>query len=122
MAGKTLRRRDRGEVTEIGGGPVVDRAIARVGWWLPETVVAAARAGLVLWAGLGWLIWPIAAGLLMRIGWEWPATRRSARVIAALAEGIARWWRRRRRRHRREYKGPVDAAVRSGRERDEVAS
>jgi hypothetical protein len=97
MAGKTLRRRDRGEVTETGGGPVVDRAIARVGWWLPETVVVAALAGLVLWAGIGWLVWPIAAGLLVRIGWEWPVTRRCSRVIAAVAAGIARWWRRRHR-------------------------
>lgn len=120
MAGKTLRRRDRGEVTETGGGPVVDRAIARVGWWLPETVVAAALAGLVLWAGISWLAWAIAAGLLVRIGWEWPVTRRSARLITALAAAIAGWWRRH--QHRREHKGSADVTVRAGHERDEVAS
>jgi MFS family permease len=116
MAGKTLRRRGRGEVTMVAREPVVDRAVARVGWWLPETVVAAALAGLVLWAGIGWLVWPIAAGLLVRIGWEWPVTRRCSRVIAALAAGIARW------RRRREHQGSADAAVRAGRDRDEVAS
>ncbi|MEV6878634.1 hypothetical protein [Amycolatopsis sp. NPDC051128] len=119
MAGKTLRRRERGEVTETGGGPVVDRAIARVGWWLPETVVAAALAGLVLWAGIGWLVWPIAAGLLVRIGWEWPVTRRSARLITVLATAIASW---RRRQHRHERKDSADVTARAGRERDEVAS
>ncbi|WP_410640693.1 hypothetical protein [Amycolatopsis sp. lyj-346] len=120
MAGKTLRRRDRGEVTETGGGPVVDRAIARVGWWLPETVVAAALAGLVLWAGIDWLVWPIAAGLGVRIGWEWPLTRRSAQLITALAAAIADWWRRR--KHRHEDKGLADVTVPAGHERDEAAS
>ncbi|WP_326944526.1 hypothetical protein OG439_32570 [Amycolatopsis sp. NBC_01307] len=117
MAGKSMRRRTRGDVVETGGGPVVDRAIARVGWWLPETVISAALAGLVLWAGIGWLVWPIAAGLLVRIGWEWPATRRSARLISAVAAWIGRRWRR---RHQRT--SPADAAVTGQRERDEVAS
>lgn len=117
MAGKTLRRRDRDEVTETGGGPVVDRAIARVGWWLPETVVAAALAGLVLWAGIGWLVWPIAAGLLVRIGWEWPITRRSTQVITALVTAISHRW-----HQRRQHTRPAARAARTERERDEVAS
>lgn len=95
MAGKSLRRRTRGTVTHPGG-PVVDRAAARVGWWLPETVIAALLAGLVLWAGIGWLVWPIAAGLAVRIAWEWPASRRSARVITAVWATVASRVRRRR--------------------------
>jgi hypothetical protein len=118
MAGKTLRRRTRGDVSTTGGGPVVDRAAARVGWWLPETVAAAALAGLVLWAGIDWLVWPIAAGLAVRIGWEWPLARRSARVITAVCRGVAGWFPRRQRTRRTE----TTAAAGAVRERDEVAS
>jgi alpha-beta hydrolase superfamily lysophospholipase len=120
MAGKSVRRREAGDVVKTGGGPVVDRAVARVGWWLPETVVAAALAGLVLWAGIGWLVWPIAAGLGVRIGWQWPLTRRVVRVVGGIGRELMRRWRRRRAGRRPVPRGATSTAAE--RTRDEVAS
>jgi hypothetical protein len=121
MAGNKIRHRDRGDVT-TRGGPVVDRAIARVGWWLPEAVAAAAVAGLAVWAGLGWLLWPIGLGLAVRIGWEWSPARRSARFLAAMVAAVAGWVRRVRQRRAARTSTPAPESRGAGAERDEVAS
>ncbi|RSM58957.1 hypothetical protein DMH03_23960 [Amycolatopsis sp. WAC 01376] len=119
MADNEIRHRDRGDLT-APSGPVVDRAIARVGWWLPEAAAAGLLAGLAVWAGWGWALWPIGIGLAVRIGWEWAPARRSARFITTVVGWLAR--RIRRWRQRRHRTSPATPDARGAVQRDEVAS
>lgn len=109
MAGNEIRHRDRGDMNAPErSGPVVERAIARVGWWLPEAAAAGLLAGAALWIGWDWAVWPIGIGLVIRIGWEWAPARRSARFITTVAVWIAD--RVRRWRHRRQARTNPAAA------------
>ncbi|OKJ93836.1 hypothetical protein [Amycolatopsis sp. CB00013] len=123
MADNEIRHRDRGDLAapELGG-PRVDRAIARVGWWLPEAAAAGLLAGLAAWAGWDWALWPIGFGLAVRIGWEWAPARRSARFITTVIGWLAGHIRRWRQRHHDRSSSLATPDARDAEQRDEVAS
>ncbi|WP_344429988.1 hypothetical protein [Amycolatopsis minnesotensis] len=105
-------------VERVPSGSRADRAIGAVGWWLPETVAAAAVAGFAAWLGWSFLIPVIGVALVARIAWEWAPTRRSARVVTALVTAIACRIRRRRRTGETASAAPAGDPSRA----DEVAS